>query len=96
MRHRHIAAGLAALGLAGPALADPPAECTVARPLLERSFPLPHVAKAVAAHKLSVLVLGAGSSVLPGPTGVKMAFPARLQSALGEGLPGLPSRWRPT
>ncbi len=87
---------LAALGLAGPALADHPAECTVARPLLERSFPLPHVAKAVAAHKLSVLVVGAGSSVLPGPTGAKKAYPARLQSALARRCRGLRSRLRPT
>ncbi len=80
---------LAALGLAGPALAGHPGECTVARPLLEHSFPLPHVAKAIAAHKLSVLVVGSGSSNLPGPAGAKMAYPARLQNALGEALPGV-------
>jgi len=80
---------LAALALAGPALADHPAECTVARPLLERNFPLPRVADAIAAHKLSVLVLGAGSSILPGVAGAKKAFPARLQNALSEALPGV-------
>ncbi|HVT36487.1 MAG TPA: hypothetical protein VHE37_12945, partial [Nevskiaceae bacterium] len=77
---------LAALGLAGPALADHAAECAVARPLLDRSFPLPHVAQALGAHKLTVLVLGAGSSILPGATGAKKAYPARLQNALDEGL----------
>lgn len=80
---------LAALGLAGSALAETPAECTVARPLLERSFPLPQVAKAIAARRLSVLVVGAGSSSLPAPAGAKKAYPARLQNALSEALPGV-------
>jgi lysophospholipase L1-like esterase len=78
-----------ALGLAGPALADHPAECTVARHLLDRSFSLPHVAKALAGRKLSVLVVGAGSSVLPGPAGASKAYPARLQAALKDAWPGV-------
>ncbi len=80
---------LAALGLAGPALADHPAECKAAQPLLEVNFPLPRVAKAIATHRLSVLVVGAGSSALPGPAGAKLAYPARLQFALSEALPGV-------
>lgn len=80
---------LAALGLAGPALADHPAECKVALPLLEINFPLPHVARAIAAQRLNVLVVGTGSSGLSGPAGTKMAYPARLQSALSEALPGV-------
>lgn len=73
----------------GLALAEHPGECSVARSLLENSFPLPHVAEAIAAHKLSVLVVGTGSSSLPGPTGAKKAYPARLQNALSEALPGV-------
>lgn len=80
---------LTALGLAGPALADHPAECTVARPLVDINFQLPQVAKAIAARRLSVLVLGTGSSGLPGPAGAKTGFPARLQVALSEALPGI-------
>ena len=79
----------AVVGLAAPALADHPAECMVARDLLDRNFPLPHVAKAIGAHRLSVLVVGAGSSILPGPNGAQMAYPARLQVALAAALPGV-------
>ena len=84
---------LAALVLAGPVLADKmaehPAECRVARHLIEDSIRLPQVARAITAHKLDVLVLGAGSSMLPGPGGAKNAYPARLQRALAEQLPGV-------
>jgi lysophospholipase L1-like esterase len=80
---------LVAVGLAGPALADHPAECTIARPLVEINFRLPYVAKAIAARRLSVLVVGTGSSSLPGAAGAKMAYPARLQMALNEALPGV-------
>ncbi len=77
------------LGLAGPALAAPPAGCMVARDLLDRSFPLSHVARAIAAKKLNVLVVGAGSSILPATADGKMAYPARLQAALTQALPGV-------
>ena len=75
--------------LAGPAMADEPAECQVAQHQIEPAFTLPHVAAAIAAKKLPILVVGAGSSVLPGSNGAKAAYPARLQSALQERLPGV-------
>jgi hypothetical protein len=81
---------LALLVLTGPAFAaETPAQCRVAEPVIEVNFPLPQVTKAVANKKLDVLVLGAGSSTLPGADGEKSAYPARLQNALAQKLPGI-------
>lgn len=81
---------LLALGvLAAPAQADMPAQCQVARHLVEDNLRLPAVATAVAGKHLNVLVLGAGSSVLPGPGGVNLAYPERLRLALIEAFPGV-------
>ncbi len=81
------------LVLAGPAnsqkLVEHPAQCRVAEQLVESVFPLPHVAVGIAAKKLNVLVLGAGSSLLRGANGAHEAYPARLQRALAEQLPGV-------
>jgi lysophospholipase L1-like esterase len=78
---------LALIMLAGPAWAENPAECRVAENLVERIYPLPQVARALAAKQLNVLVVGAGSSLLPGHNGAENAYPARLQIALAEKLP---------
>jgi hypothetical protein len=86
---RRLALVLAALLLPDTAFAAQPAECLVAEQQLEHIFPLPQVARAIAAKKLDVLVVGAGSSTLPGPNGIRMAYPARLQKALTEALPGV-------
>jgi hypothetical protein len=75
--------------LAGPARAEHPAECRVAEQLIERDFALPQVTRAIAAKRLDILVVGAGSSLLPGPNGANNAYPARLQLALAEKLPGV-------
>jgi hypothetical protein len=72
-----------------PAQAEHPAECRVAENLVESNFPLPQVARAIAAKRLNILVVGAGSSLLPGSNGSKNAYPARLQLALAEKLPGV-------
>jgi hypothetical protein len=81
------------LGQIGPvkaeALAEHPAECRVAEFQVEHNFSLPHVTRAIAAKRLSVLVLGAGSSLLPGAEGAKNAYPARLEQALKDKLPGV-------
>lgn len=66
-----------------------PAECRVAQHLVENGVPLPQVLKAIAAKRLSILVIGAGSSLLPGPNGQKDAYPERLRSALAERFPGV-------
>jgi hypothetical protein len=83
-----VALLLAGLAVAGSAHAEFPAECQVAEPQIERSFPLPHVAEAIKAKKLDVLVIGAGSSTLPG-SAAKAAYPARLQRALAGALSGV-------
>jgi lysophospholipase L1-like esterase len=80
---------LAFLMLAGPALAEHPAECRVAENLIVPNFPLAQVGHAIAAKRLDILVVGAGSSSLPGLNGAKNAYPARLQQALADKLPGV-------
>ena len=83
---------LAWLLLAVPAFAEQPAghpaECRLAERPSDYNFPLPQVARAIAAKQLNILVLGAGSSSLPGPNGIKNGYPARLQSALQAKLAG--------
>jgi hypothetical protein len=86
---RRLALLLAGLLLAGHCWAAPPAECLTAQPQLEYAFPLPQVTRAIKDKKLNVLVVGSASSMLPGATGVKDAYPARLQTALIEGYPGV-------
>lgn len=66
-----------------------PAECRVAEHLAENSFPLPRVREAIARKQLGVLVLGAGSSLLPSANGAQNAYPVRLKDALAEKLPGI-------
>jgi hypothetical protein len=88
---------LAFLMLAGSAYAEDAvqnsaehmAECGVAENMIEANFALQQVAHAMAAKRLDILVLGAGSSLLPGSNGAKDAYPARLQHALSEKLPGI-------
>ena len=88
MTRRLLLLALVMLGWA-PAKADHPAECRVAENLLESSFRLPQVASALAKKRLNVLVVGAGSSQLPGANGVANAYPARLEHALAQQLPGV-------
>lgn len=60
------------LGLAAPALAGPtPDRCAVADELVTAPAPLPHVAAAIAAKRLSVLVIG--SATVFGPETVMQA-----------------------
>ena len=90
---KRLAIALAMMALAGTTDAAPrpehPAQCRVAAPLVEAIFPLPRTAAAIAAGKLTVLVVGAGSSRLPIRDGAKVSYPARLQQALVEALPGV-------
>ncbi len=88
MRKRLLLLALLMLG-AAPAWAEHPAECRVAENLIEPSFRLPRVTSALAAKQLTVLVVGAGSSQLPGSSGGGNAYPARLQRALAERLHGV-------
>jgi lysophospholipase L1-like esterase len=78
---------LALLALSGPSWAAEEPNCRAAQEQVENAFPLPHAAQAIAAKRLGILVVGAGSSALPGPEGAKKAYPARLQAALAAALP---------
>lgn len=88
-----LAFSLALLVLTGSANAENPAEhpadCRTAEVQPERNFALPQAAHAIAAKKLNVLVVGAGSSLLPGANGNMNAYPARLQQALQAKLKGV-------
>jgi len=91
-----IAAGVAALSLA---LASLPGEgacaaagqqCEVPGYLLFGSNELKHVAEAVEKdHRLTIAVVGTGSSALAGPDGPPSAYPARLEAALKQKLPSV-------
>ncbi|ABE61121.1 conserved hypothetical protein [Nitrobacter hamburgensis X14] len=67
---------------------DPPRSCDVPAYLLTSDRPLTRVASAVkAGGPLDILVVGSRSSTIPGAEGD--AYPARLQAALREKLPGI-------
>jgi lysophospholipase L1-like esterase len=74
--------------LAGAASAAEP--CDVPGYLLFGSNELKHVAEAVRKqHKLTIAVVGTGSSILAGPDGPRSAYPARLEAVLKQKLPGI-------
>jgi hypothetical protein len=67
--------------------ADP---CEVPAYLLFGEAKLDHVKKAVAEQKkLSIVVLGSGSSVLPGADGANKSYPGRLEDLLQKRFPGV-------
>ncbi len=73
---------------AGAAFAAEP--CDIPASLLSGGYDLKHVAEAVAKDKrLTVAVVGTGSSLLAGPDGPRSAYPARLEEALKHKLPGV-------
>lgn len=78
---------LALLALGGPVWAQSQDACRTAEAQAGTGFAVPHAAQALANKRLSILVIGAGSSALPGPEGVRKAYPARLQAALAASVP---------
>jgi hypothetical protein len=91
---------LAALLAASPVYAQteqvpvPPAPeadpCEVPAYILFGDAKLDHVKKAVEERKkLSILVLGSGSSVLPGPDGSNRSYPGRLEQLLQKRFPAV-------
>lgn len=88
MTGRLLLLALLMLG-SGAAWAEQPAECRIAENLVDSNFRLPQVARALSTKRLTVLVVGAGSSQLPGSSGTANAYPARLQNALTQQLPGV-------
>jgi hypothetical protein len=73
--------------LSGSAIAAE--ECEVPPSLVASDSGLVRVMKNIKQkHRLDISVVGTGSSTLPGPNGASFAYPARLQAALSELLPG--------
>src|SRR5690242_50850 len=72
------------------AVAEPQADaCEVPASLLESEIDLGRVTTELKdKHRLDISVLGTGSSSLAGPDGPHFAYPARLEDALKQGLPG--------
>jgi hypothetical protein len=86
MRARALLA-LALLFGATAARAEMPGVCGVAANLVDSDFGLAQTAKAIAKKTLTIVVIGAGSSTLPGAD--TKAYPARLQAALSSQLTGV-------
>jgi hypothetical protein len=80
---------LVAFACAAPARAALPDSCALPESFLPTDNPLPRVAEAVKKKsELRVSVVGTASSVIPGE-GAGSAYPARLEAALRERLPGV-------
>lgn len=85
---RPVAAVLAVVCLVGPALAAERHSCEIPGYLLFANNDLKKVANAVNKnHRLTIAVVGTGSSILAGPDGPKSAYPARLEATLAHRLP---------
>lgn len=83
-----IAAGLTVLFLVAAAPAAEQQKCEVPGYLLFGNNDLKRVAEAVAKQRrLTIAVVGTGSSILAGPDGPPSAYPARLEAALKRRLP---------
>ena len=84
-----VAAAPFASALADPAPAAPPAQCEVPDTLVEDQIDLDRaIAEIKDKHRLDIVVIGSGSSALSGPEGARAAYPARLENALKQRLPG--------
>src|SRR3974390_1488259 len=72
------------------AVAEPqPEACDVPPSFLESEIDLTRVINELKdRHRLDISVLGTGSSSLAGPDGAHFAYPARLEDALKQQLPG--------
>jgi hypothetical protein len=82
---------LAAVALVDAAIAAAPEQrCDVPDSFVSSDSELSSVVKEVKARqRLDISVVGTGSSALPGPQGVQFAYPARLELALKQDLPGI-------
>jgi len=83
-----IIALLAVLAATAAAAGDNQA-CAVAAHFISPDHPLPRVKAAIADKRLDVVVVGSASSRLDGATDNQKAYPARLEAALAERLPGV-------
>jgi lysophospholipase L1-like esterase len=84
-----VAAFLVAKLLTGVAVAAPEPDCAMPDYLRLGDSRLSHVHEAVTReHKLTIAVVGTGSSALAGPDGRRTAYPARLEAVLARSLTG--------
>ena len=84
-----VAAALAVLWFVCPAIAERQS-CEIPGYLLFGSNELKKVGAVVSKdRRLTVAVIGTGSSILAGPEGPRSAYPARLEAALAHRLPGV-------
>jgi hypothetical protein len=84
-----IMAVLTAIGLMDGAAVAAAVECDVPPWSISGDTDLTHVTKEMKVrHRLDISVVGTGSSSLPGADGARFAYPARLEQALREQLPG--------
>jgi hypothetical protein len=85
-----IIAFLAAIAfIDGAAAATPAEDCDVPDSFISSDSDLTHVMSEIKDHqRLDISVIGSGSSSLPGPDGARFAYPAQLEDALGQRLPG--------
>jgi hypothetical protein len=80
----------AAMLVAGTALGEERQPCDIPGYLLFGNNELKHVAKVVGTdQRLTIAVVGTGSSILAGPEGPRSAYPARLEAALQRRLPAV-------
>jgi len=83
-----LAVALSALG--GTVVAAEGQKCEIPGYLLFGNNELKHVAEAVEKdQRLTIAVVGTGSSILAGPDGPRSAYPARLEAALKQRLPSV-------
>jgi hypothetical protein len=86
-----ILAALAALALVNGAAAaeSAPPDCSVPESLIAAEVDLTRAAAEIKdRHRLDITVVGSASSALAGPDGARFAYPAQLEQALRERLPG--------
>jgi hypothetical protein len=87
---RLLAALMGIFTYAAVAAAADESTCAVASHLVEVEAALPRVTAALTkSHALSIIVIGTSSSMLPGPQGAQLAYPARLQAVLSAKLQGI-------
>ena len=85
-----IAVLLVAWAVTGQAMAAERGTCAVPDDLLYSDSQLKRVfAAATTARKLTIAVVGTGSSALAGPDGPRSAYPARLEATLNQRLSGV-------
>jgi hypothetical protein len=88
-----VAALLAIACLSGAGSAAEKPTCEIPGYLLLGNHDLKHVAEAVAKdRRLTIAVVGTGSSILAGPDGPRSAYPARLEAALAKRLPSITTK----